>query len=160
MAGTYFCNNGILVDYENKPSRAQIKPSRYSVWFARMNNSYKSIGFTNQNNARRKEALLSSGFAGFDCPFERFGFMYTLISSKWFNDQKDRFATGATQVSITNEGLSRIKFLVPTTKIVEEFSKITNKMIEETILYREICSKLTDARDRLLPKLMSGVFGT
>lgn len=156
VEGTYLCNNGTSVDYENKPSRAQIQPSRYSVWFARMSNSYKIIGFTNQNNGRREESLLSSGFAGFECNYERFGFLYTLISSQWFNDQKDRFATGATQVSITNEGLSRIKVLVPTTMIVEEFSRITNKMIEESILYREKCAKLSEARDRLLPKLMSG----
>lgn len=156
VEGTYFCNNGIAVDYENKPSRAQIQPSCFSVWFARMSNSYKIIGFTDQNNGRREESLLSSGFAGFECDYERFGFLYTLISSQWFNDQKDRFATGATQVSITNEGLSRIKILVPTTKIVEEFSKITNKMIEESILYREKCAKLSEARDRLLPRLMGG----
>ena len=156
VEGTYFCNSGVKIEYDNKPSRAQIQPSLYSVWFARMSNSFKIVGFVEQNNNRREDAILSSGFAGFESHYERFGFLYCLISSQWFNDQKDRYATGATQVSITNEGLSRIRCLLPTTRFAEEFSLVTNKIIEETILYRENCTMLTEARDRLLPKLMSG----
>ena len=156
VEGTYFCNSGVKIEYDNKPSRAQIQPSLYSVWFARMSNSFKIVGFVEQNNNRREDSILSSGFAGFESHYERFGFLYCLISSQWFNDQKDRYATGATQVSITNEGLSRIRCLLPTTRLAEEFSLVTNKIIEETILYRENCTMLTEARDRLLPKLMSG----
>ena len=156
VEGTYFCNSGVKIEYDNKPSRAQIQPSLYSVWFARMSNSFKIVGFLEQNNNRREDSILSSGFAGFESHYERFGFLYCLISSQWFNDQKDRYATGATQVSITNEGLSRIRCLLPTTRLAEEFSLVTNKIIEETILYRENCTMLTEARDRLLPKLMSG----
>ena len=156
VEGTYFCNSGVKIEYENKPSRAQIQPSLYSIWFARMSNSFKIVGFVEQNNNRREDSILSSGFAGFESHYERFGFLYCLISSQWFNDQKDRYATGATQVSITNEGLSRIRCLLPTTRLAEEFSLVTNKIIEETILYRENCTMLTEARDRLLPKLMNG----
>ena len=114
------------------------------------------VELVKQNNNRREDSILSSGFAGFESHYERFGFLYCLISSQWFNDQKDRYATGATQVSITNEGLSRIRCLLPTTRLAEEFSLVTNKIIEETILYRENCIMLAEARDRLLPKLMSG----
>ena len=156
VEGTYFCNSGVKIEYDNKPSRAQIQPSLYSVWFARMSNSFKIVGFVEQNNNRREDSILSSGFAGFESHYERFGFLYCLISSQWFNDQKDRYATGATQVSITNEGLSRIRCLLPTIRLAEEFSLVTNKIIEETILYRENCIMLAEARDRLLPKLMSG----
>ena len=134
VEGTYFCNSGVKIEYDNKPSRAQIQPSLYSVWFARMSNSFKIVGFVEQNNNRREDSILSSGFAGFESHYERFGFLYCLISSQWFNDQKDRYATGATQVSITNEGLSRIRCLLPTTRLAEEFSLVTNKIIEETIL--------------------------
>ena len=156
VEGTYFCNSGVKIEYDNKPSRAQIQPSLYSVWFARMSNSFKIVGFVEQNNNRREDSILSSGFAGFESHYERFGFLYCLISSQWFNDQKNRYATGATQVSITNEGLSRIKCILPTTRLAEEFSLVTNKIIEETILYRENCIMLAESRDRLLPKLMSG----
>lgn len=156
VEGTYFCNSGVPIDYDNKPSRAQIQPSKNSVWFARMSNSYKIIGFVRTNEARRDSSILSSGFAGFESSFEHFGYLYCLISSKWFNEQKNRFATGATQVSLTNEGLSRIKILLPSPNLVKEFSKRINHYIENIFLLRENCIKLTEARDRLLPKLMSG----
>ena len=153
---TYICSVGTPINYDNKPSRAQIQPSQNSVWFARMSNSYKIIGFAKRNDNRRRTSILSSGFAGFESPYYNFGFLYCLISSKWFNDQKNRFATGATQVSLTNEGLSRIKFLSPDTKLVKDFSLKTNRIIENIFLLREGCFKLTEARDRLLPKLMGG----
>ena len=153
---TYFCSAGEPIDYDNKPSRAQIQPSHNSVWFARMSNSYKIIGFNRTNDTRRRDSILSSGFAGFESPFYNFGFLYCLVSSKWFDEQKNRFATGATQVSLTNEGLSRIKYLSPDPKLVKEFSLKTNRVIEEIFLLRESCFKLAEARDRLLPRLMGG----
>ncbi len=146
----------MLIDYDNKPSRAQIQPSRYSVWFARMSNTYKIIGFAQANEVRRATSILSSGFAGFESSYDNYAYLYCLVSSKWFDEQKNRFATGATQVSLTNEGLSRIKYLSPDSKIVKKFSIKTNKIIETIFLLRESCFKLTEARDRLLPKLMNG----
>ena len=154
--GTYICSAGVPIDYDSKPSRAQIQPSQNSVWFARMSNSYKILGFARTNDTRRRTSILSSGFAGFESPYYNYGFLYCLISSIWFDEQKNRFATGATQVSLTNEGLSRIKFLSPDPKLVKEFSLKTNSIIENIFLLRECCIKLTEARDRLLPRLMGG----
>ena len=156
VENTYISSPGVLIDYDNKPSRAQIQPSRYSVWFARMSNTYKIIGFAQANEVRRATSILSSGFAGFESSYDNYAYLYCLVSSKWFDEQKNRFATGATQVSLTNEGLSRIKYLSPDSKIVKKFSIKTNKIIEIIFLLRESCFKLTEARDRLLPKLMSG----
>ena len=153
---TYISSSGELIDYDNKPSRAQIQPSRYSVWFARMSHSYKIIGYAQTNEARRLSSIISSGFAGFESPCEHYGYLYSLISSKWFDEQKNRFATGATQVSLTNEGLSRIKTLSPSPKLVKEFSLITNRFIANIFLLRENNFILTEARDRLLQKLMNG----
>ena len=156
VENTYISSIGVLIDYDNKPSRAQIQPSRYSVWFARMSNTYKIIGFAQANEVRRATSILSSGFAGFESSYDNYAYLYCLVSSKWFDEQKNRFATGATQVSLTNEGLSRIKYFSPDSKIVKKFSIKTNKIIETIFLLRESCFKLTEARDRLLPKLMSG----
>ena len=153
---TYICGNGITVNYDNKPSRAQIIPPPYSIWFARMSKSYKILGFSEKNEDRRKKTIISSGFAGFQSKVDTYGFMYCMISSQWFNNEKDRFATGSTQVSLTNEGLSRIACLFPKEDIAIKFSRVTNNIIERMVLLKETCFILTEARDRLLPKLMSG----
>lgn len=154
--GTYICSSGVVVGYDDKPSRAQIQPSQHSVWFARMSNSYKIIGFTRTNEERRKSLILSSGFAGFESAYECFSYMYCLVSSTWFDEQKNRYATGATQVSLTNEGLSRIKVVFPTQKLVKEFSLKINPIIDNVFLLRECCFELVEARNRLLLKLMNG----
>ena len=120
-----------------------------------MSNTYKIIGFGNNNDVRRQNAILSSGFAGFECNPLVFAYLYCLISSEWFNGQKDIFATGATQVSLTNEGLSMIKFLCPEKRLVVAFSEKVNNIIDEIFSLRENCVLLSEARDRLLPKLMS-----
>ena len=156
VENTYICGSGIKVNYENKPSRAQIIPPSYSIWFARMSKSYKILGFSEKNEDRRKKTIISSGFAGFQCKVNTYGFMYCLISSQWFNNEKDRFATGSTQVSLTNEGLSKIACLFPKDNIAIEFSRLTNNIIERMVLLKETCFLLTEARDRILPKLMSG----
>ena len=153
---TYICGSGITVNYENKPSRAQIIPPPYSIWFARMSKSYKILGFSEKNEERRKKTIISSGFAGFKSKVDTYGFMYCMISSQWFNNEKDRFATGSTQISLTNEGLSRIACLFPKDDIAIKFSRVTNNIIERMVLLKESCFILSEARDRLLPKLMSG----
>lgn len=152
--GTYLIGNGERISYSDRPSRAQIQPSPFSVWFARMSNSYKILGFVNSNEWRRKQSILSTGFAGFETSYDLFAYMYCLISSKWFDDQKNRFATGSTQVSLTNEGLSKINVLVPSKEIVKLFSKECNEIIERIVVLRESCFKLAEARDLLLPRVI------
>ena len=154
--GTYIVKDGVKVTYSNKPSRAQVVPSPNSVWFARMSNSYKILCFAKYNNSRREACILSSGFAGFESDYECFAYMYCLIASKWFDSQKDRYATGATQVSLTNDGLAKIKVSVPAKSLVLSFSKNMNPIIESIIVLREACMKLIDSRNQLLPHLFSG----
>lgn len=153
--GTYLVANGERITYPDKPSRAQIKPSQNSVWFARMSNSYKILGFVNNNEARRQASVLSSGFAGFETSYDKFAYMYCLVASRWFDDQKNRYATGSTQVSITNEGLSKIMALVPPEDLVIKFSKVSNSVIETVTALRESNMKLSEARDKILPRLIN-----
>lgn len=70
--------------------------------------------------------------------------------------KKNRFATGATQVSLTNEGLRKIEILVPTEELLIKYSKITNSYIEKCEILKSQIQQLQSARDKLLPKLMNG----
>jgi hypothetical protein len=74
-----------------------------------MSNSYKILNCFGANKWMADQAILSSGFAGFTSKIEYYGFVYQTIASEYFNEEKDRYATGATQVSLTNEGLAKIK---------------------------------------------------
>ncbi|MCI6653500.1 MAG: restriction endonuclease subunit S [Ruminococcus sp.] len=46
--------------------------------------------------------------------------------------------------------------LVPTQKIADEFDRLVSPMFNQVQKLRDKCNKLSQARDRLLPKLMSG----
>ena len=101
-------------------------------------------------------AIISSGFAGFTALKGCFGFVFATIASRWFDKEKNRYATGATQVSLTNEGLKKIQVVLPTKGVAEEYSRIVEPYIEKAEQLKGSIKLLSQARDRLLPKLMSG----
>lgn len=154
--GTEISSDGKWVTFQNKPSRAAIKPINESVWFARMSNSYKILCCYGNSSYLSETAIISSGFAGFTAIEGCFGFVFATIASKWFDKEKNRYATGATQVSLTNEGLKKIRVVLPTKDVAEEYSRIVEPYIEKAEQLKGSIKLLSQARDRLLPKLMSG----
>jgi type I restriction enzyme S subunit len=152
--GSQITGTGEVVNWENKPSRAQIKLIKESVWFARMSNTHKVI-LTTSNF--KKEFIISSGFAGFIAKNSNcLPFLFCLINSKEFHDKKDMFATGATQVSLNDISLSSIEIVEPTIIIIEEFGKsfLNNLELRQNLIDQN--QSLKNSRDILLPKLMSG----
>ena len=153
--GIAITERGEMVNWDNKPSRAQILPPKESVWFARMSNTYKVLHFTKQtiNNV-----LLSSGFAGFipknsNC----LAFLFCMIKSEKFDLQKNMYASGSTQVSLNNQGLSLMNEIEPSLELIEKFGEICLNNLEEIhVLYNQN-QLLKEARDILLPRLMTAM---
>lgn len=156
ITGTTISADGATITYMNKPSRASVQPVNNSVWFARMSNTYKILNCFGESSHLANDSVISSGFAGFTALEGCFGFVYATIASKRFDDEKNRYATGATQVSLTNEGLKKIEILIPTIDIVQQYSRMVEPYLEKAELLKRNCKLLQQARDRLLPKLMSG----
>jgi len=155
--GIDFVKEGIEYIYSNKPSRAQKQPILNSVWFARMKDTYKVLVFSNQNVDFVNSIMLSSGFAGFEAFSENWlSFLFVSIKSADFHQQKDLYCTGATQMSLTNDGLARIKWLFPKESIVQEFDNIVRPLINLILIYQRHNKTLRQTRDLLLPKLISG----
>ena len=64
--------------------------------------------------------------------------------------------TGSAQPQLTNKSISMLQIIIPTTEIVARFGEIANPLFaQEEQLYQRI-KIAAEARDRLLPKLMSG----
>ncbi len=150
---------GEMVEFNSKPSRAQIQPKLNTVWFARMKDTYKIVAYRKINQDMCNRQILSSGMVGFESEEKYFGFMYYTINSDWFHKLKDQHASGSTQISLTNTGLAKINILVPSKELVVKYSKITNKLIDKIILLQKINQNLRQTRDLLLPKLVSGEVG-
>jgi type I restriction enzyme S subunit len=148
---------GEIIDWENKPSRAQLVPELNSVFFARMSNTYKVLVFSKTNKELIDELALTSGFLGLKALNEEtLPYLFWLIKSEPFHNYKDVFANGATQVSLTNEGFHNIKLVEPSLKIIEKFGEITSSFLNEIITLNKKNQLLQETRDLLLPRLISG----
>ncbi len=154
--GMGIVKEGEKVTFQNKPSRAQIQPVVNTAWFARMKDSFKVLAYRKINVELVDNHILSSGMLGFEAEEDFFGFLYFTINSIWFHDLKDQYATGATQVSLTNEGLAKIKILSPEEVLVKKYSKIVNPFIDQILILQQVNNNLRKTREILLPKLMSG----
>ena len=64
--------------------------------------------------------------------------------------------TGAAQPQLTNQSIHTVDVILPNKNLIEKFCSATIEMNDTIIKYREQIRLLTEARDRLLPKLMSG----
>ena len=64
--------------------------------------------------------------------------------------------TGAAQPKISQGRLSEKKILIPSLKLIQKWSSIAKHFFDRLRVLSEQVRLLTEARDRLLPKLMSG----
>ncbi len=154
--GTNLVGSGEEVDYENRPSRADVTPRLNSVYFAKMKDTDKVVYFNKGNAELLEKILLSTGMAGFSTDEKYLAFLFGLLTSYEFVQNKNNYATGATQVSLSDGGLKKIKVILPKLELIEKYSSIVNSFLEECAYLRAQNHKLAQARDLLLPRLMSG----
>jgi len=72
--GTTITGDGEEVDYENRPSRANIAPTINTVYFAKMKDTNKVLYFNKGNSFLLEKILLSTGMVGFT--INRDGWIY------------------------------------------------------------------------------------
>jgi len=148
---------GIDYTFAEKPSRAQKQPTPFSVWFARMKDTYKIAWYSNVNSQSANSSVLSSGFAGFQAIEPAyFPVLFLTVSSQEFHAQKDLFCSGATQMSLTNEGLSRIRVPVLGEEAVQRLGEQALPLLNQMIVLQLQIQNLRRTRDLLLPRLLSG----
>ena len=157
VEGLTIAGEGIDYTFAERPSRAQKQPIPFSVWFARMKETHKIAWYSEMNAFAAATSTLSSGFAGFEArdPFH-FPLLFLTLSSQEFHAQKDRFCTGATQMSLTNEGLARIQVPVPSEAAASRMGKLTLPMLNQMLVLQLQIQNLRRTRDLLLPRLLSG----
>lgn len=64
--------------------------------------------------------------------------------------------TGAVQLKISQQGMSKIRTVIPDKKCCVEYDKITQPIFEQLKMLKEQNTRLSHLRDTLLPKLMNG----
>ena len=149
-------SEGTIIDYVNRESRANMQPTEYSVWFAKMKNSIKHLYLNPEMKPIIEESILSTGFCGLQCDEISFEYISSYIASPYFELHKDMLAHGATQEAVNNDDLAGIHLLIPDEKTLKMYHATTQPLYSQ--IAKNICEnkKLTKLRDWLLPMLMNG----
>lgn len=83
-------------------------------------------------------------------------YAYCLFRSKDMFDEMNNLANGAAQQNLSPIRTGKIKVIFPTDELIDTFEEIVSPMIEKITMLNKTMLLLSQARDRLLPKLMSG----
>ena len=95
----------------------------------------------------QRVAKLATGFKAFT---------YCLFRSRDMFIEVNNLANGAAQQNVSPIRIGEMKILLPNSELLQEFESIVFKSIARIISLQSQLRLLTEARDRLLPKLISG----
>jgi type I restriction enzyme S subunit len=131
-------NNAILY--------SRLNPSIPRVWWARFDADLAQ-------SAASTEFFVAVARREIETPW-----LYTLLSSEGFQEKVVSRATGTSNSHqrIKPANLAEIELVQPPVAVIEAFGEATLSWFERIHLSRQETSSLTDLRDTLLPKLMSG----
>ena len=101
-----------------------------------------------------KNYLLNQRVAKLATDFK--AFTYCLFRSREMFIEINNLANGAAQQNVSPIRIGEMKILLPNSELLQEFESIVFKSIARIISLQSQLRLLTEARDRLLPKLMSG----
>lgn len=82
--------------------------------------------------------------------------MYLLYNLMSRVDEIRQKASGSTYLEINKSTFRAFEMVVPSDEVLQTFQESTHRIIERTRALAKQIALLTEARDRLLPKLMSG----
>lgn len=88
---------------------------------------------------------------------DNIGFISCLFNSEVGIQQVMNFASGAAQPNISGNDILSIKSLIPKGEVLDSFSKIITPMFKITFNLHNQNQCLKEARDILLPRLMTGI---
>ena len=105
-------------------------------------------------NITKNKIVIGRGLAAINHKTGCQSYLYYLLKEKFFKD--NIIGNGAIFASISKDELYNQVFVIPSDEMVMKYDAIANK-IDKNIQYVDSQIRLlTEARDRLLPKLMSG----
>jgi type I restriction enzyme, S subunit len=83
-------------------------------------------------------------------------FVFYYLKSKTFKNIAENYANGTTVLSISKTDIEKARILIPDEASIKAFSNLASLNIKKIFLHEYQNIALSDLRDLLLPKLMSG----
>jgi type I restriction enzyme S subunit len=145
---------GVEITYNNRPSRANMQPEKYSVWFAKKEGVRKLLMFDDYSNTDKY--ILSTGFTGLKTNELSHYYIWCFVLSEDFQDTKDSLVSGSVQPDIPNEAVLQIFIPRPPDEVLLSFNNKVKPLFTKIQFNTSQIQTLEKLRDTLLPKLMSG----
>jgi type I restriction enzyme S subunit len=105
-------------------------------------------------NITKNKVVIGRGLAAINQTDGCQSYLYYLLKNKFFKD--NIVGNGSIFASVSKDELLNQKFLIPERSLMMQFEKIVSQMDKQIENLDSKNKKLIEARDRLLPKLMSG----
>lgn len=105
-------------------------------------------------NITKNKVVIGRGLAAINQTDGCQSYLYYLLKNKFFKD--NIVGNGSIFASVSKDELLNQKFLIPERNLIMQFEKIVSQMDKQIENLDSKNKKLIEARDRLLPKLMSG----
>lgn len=103
-----------------------------------------------------QDTVLSTGFAIIDAETVPFSFLYEELSGSAFTAYLTGLTNGSTYPAVKPEHFSRYRLIVPNHSLLKRFDDFVLPALDSVFALRRQIAAAREARDRLLPKLMSG----
>ncbi|MBC2854883.1 restriction endonuclease subunit S [Cetobacterium sp. 2G large] len=87
---------------------------------------------------------------------EYYSYIYFYLKTELIENYIKSRLAGSTQQYISLGELRKIPIIIPNNEILNKFRKISEKQLEKIYFNIQEIQSLTEIRDTLLPKLMSG----
>ena len=131
-----------VVEYSTKPSRANLVAECGDILFAKMQGTKKTL----QINSTLVNNVYSTGFCAVRAKTSVLTsrFLYHLLTSETFLDQKDRNCSGATQKAITNAALSKITINLPDINLQDGIADQLDRIASVISMRQQELQKLDD----------------
>ena len=135
-----------------------VKDETYSTSFTRIAPA-NSILFSvrapvGRLNITRNQIVIGRGLAAINQKDGFQSYLFYLLKERFFKE--DIIGNGAIFASISKDELLGQSFVIPPITIIEKYDRIVSSLDDQIKTVDAQISNLSDARDRLLPKLMSG----
>jgi type I restriction enzyme S subunit len=144
------------ITFDNREGRANMQPSAFSVWFAKMKNTKKVLYFGDYSADRMAEIILSTGMLGLQCKPYALEYVWGFVNNDRFETVKNQLSHGATQEGVNNADLEHFPIIVPAQDVLEQYSALTGKIFKQKYINEQESVRLAEIRDFLLPMLMNG----
>lgn len=130
----------------------------YSTSFTRVAEPY-SVLFSvrapvGRLNITKNRIVIGRGIAAINHKQGHQSYLFYLLKERFFKD--NIIGNGAIFASISKDELHNLSFLVPSEHLIKKFDDITSKYDKSILFLDNQIRNLSEVRDRLLPKLMSG----